>query len=216
LIDEPMAEFQVVTAALGRIAHGDAGPLSALEDDGNAGLAMQPSVKRFHPFVSANILGGSHHRNALLSGHGLNQGMVFLGNGLQVSPGYRLHTTTLVQQSDQHGSALPGRHDDVEDNPIKAGIDKPNLLGVMRDKAVHDGLRFHASSKHRRTSCFVRSGFQGRSPWLVSWPVIEMNQADADEEMMPYCERMRLSGHSILRETHGSQHANWGWPWAGF
>jgi hypothetical protein len=86
----------------------------------------------------------------------------------EVSPGYRLHTTTFVQQSDQHGSALPGRHDNVEDNPIKAGIDKPNPLGVMRDKAVHNGLRFHASSKHRRPSSFVRSGFQVRSPWLVS------------------------------------------------
>src|SRR5262249_12654912 len=96
LIDEPLAEFQVVTAALGRIADGDAGPLSALEDDSNAGLAMQPSVKRFDPFVPANILGGSHHRNALLGGHGLNQGMVLFGNGLQVSPGNRLHTTTFL------------------------------------------------------------------------------------------------------------------------
>src|SRR5262249_35116911 len=33
LIDEPLAEFQVVTTAFGRIADGDAGSLSALEND---------------------------------------------------------------------------------------------------------------------------------------------------------------------------------------
>src|SRR5438128_2142083 len=141
LIDETMAEFQVVTTALGRIADGYAGAFPTLEDDGDAGLAVQAPVKRFHPFVSANILGWLDHGNALFGGHGFDHGVVLLGNRLQISPRNGLHSTVFVQKPDQHGGALPSRHNDVKDNAIKAGVDETDPLGVMSHKAVHDGLR---------------------------------------------------------------------------
>ena len=74
--------------ALAGEADGHAGVLAALEDDGDAALALQLFIERFDPLLTADVLGRLKDLDMPLLGEGLNEVVVVGGDGSEVGGGH--------------------------------------------------------------------------------------------------------------------------------
>ena len=161
LLDEAVEELDVV--ALAGEADGHAGVLAGLEDDGDAGLALQLLIERLDPLLAADALGGLDDLDVPLLGEGLDEVMVVGGDGLEVGGGHPGRLAFLLEEADDAGGVLQDLDDAVEKDAVEAGVVEADGRLVVLDEGVHGGPpgMWASPPMIRRSAAW---GFQGAWP----------------------------------------------------
>src|SRR5512135_2538719 len=139
LPDEAVAELDVI--ALARKADGHAGVLAALEDHGDAVLALQVLIVGLDPVLAPNVFGRLDDLQVSLFGEALDEVMVIVGNGPEVGRGQLGRQPFLLEVADDRGRVLQNLDDGVEKDAIKAGVVEADGLLMVLDEGVHGGPR---------------------------------------------------------------------------
>src|SRR5262249_6327984 len=137
LLDEPVEELDMI--ALAGEADGHAGVLTGLEDDSDAGLALQLLIERLDPLLAADPLGGHKDLDMPLLGEGLNEVVVVGGDGPEVGGRHPIRLAFLLEEADDAGGILQDLDDAVEEDAVEAGVVEADGRLVVLDESVHGG-----------------------------------------------------------------------------
>lgn len=136
LPDEAVEERDVVALAGG--ADGHAGVLAGLEDGGHAGLALQASIGRLDPLLTADALGGTRISTCRRS-EGLDEAVVVGGDGPEVGGGHPVRPAFLPEEADDAGGVPQDLDGAVEEDAVEAGVVEANGRPVVHDEGVPGG-----------------------------------------------------------------------------
>jgi hypothetical protein len=162
LRDEAVEELDVV--ALAGEADGHAGDLAALEDDGDATLALQLLIERLDPLLTANTLGGLDDLDTSSLGEGLDEVVVVGGDDAEVGGGHPARLALLLEEADDAGGVLQDLDDAIEEDAVEAGVVEADGLLMVLDEGVHGGPPWEWASPPMISESACSWGFQGAQP----------------------------------------------------
>jgi hypothetical protein len=163
LLDEAVEQLDVV--ALAGEADGHAGVLAGLEDDGDAGLALQLFIVGLDPLLATDALGGHEDLDVPLLGEGLDEVVVVGGDGPEGGGGHPVRLAFLLEEADDARGVLQDLDHAVEEDAVEAGVAEADGGLVVLDEGVHGGPpdREWVSPSMIPGSAFIW-GFQGAQP----------------------------------------------------